>query len=28
LAERVLQEEHRLYSETLRRVAAGEIVLD
>src|SRR5512139_567576 len=28
LAERVLQEEHRLYSETLRRIAAGEIVLD
>jgi phosphoribosylglycinamide formyltransferase-1 len=28
LAERVLQEEHRLYPETLRRIAAGEIVLD
>lgn len=28
LAERVLHEEHRLYSETLRRIAAGEIVLD
>jgi phosphoribosylglycinamide formyltransferase-1 len=27
LAERVLKEEHRLYSETLRRIAAGEIVL-
>jgi len=28
LAERVLREEHRLYSETLRRIAAGEIVLE
>ena len=28
LGERVLQEEHRLYSETLRQIAAGEIVLD
>lgn len=28
LAARVLQEEHRLYSETLGRIAAGEIVLD
>ena len=28
LAERVLREEHRLYAETLRRIAAGEIVLD
>jgi phosphoribosylglycinamide formyltransferase 1 len=28
LAERVLREEHRLYPETLRRIAAGEIVLD
>jgi phosphoribosylglycinamide formyltransferase-1 len=28
LAERVLEQEHRLYSETLRRIAAGEIVLD
>ena len=28
LAERVLQEEHRLFPETLQRIAAGEIVLD
>ena len=28
LAERVLQQEHRLYAATLRRIAAGEIVLD
>jgi len=28
LAERVLREEHRLYSETLQRIAAGEIVLE
>ncbi len=28
LAERVLQEEHRLYPATLQRIAAGEIVLD
>jgi phosphoribosylglycinamide formyltransferase-1 len=28
LAERVLREEHRLYPDTLRRIAAGEIVLD
>ena len=28
LAERVLEEEHRLYPETLRRIAAGEIMLD
>lgn len=28
LAERVLREEHRLYSETLRRIAAGELVLE
>ena len=28
LAQRVLQEEHRLYSETLQRIAAGEIMLD
>lgn len=28
LAERVLRQEHRLYPETLRRIAAGEIALD
>jgi phosphoribosylglycinamide formyltransferase-1 len=28
LAERVLRQEHRLYPETLRRIAAGELVLD
>jgi len=28
LADRVLQQEHRLYTETLRRIAAGEIVLE
>jgi phosphoribosylglycinamide formyltransferase-1 len=28
LAERVLQQEHRLYAETLQRIAVGEIVLD
>ena len=28
LAERVLRQEHRLYPDTLRRIAAGEIVLD
>jgi phosphoribosylglycinamide formyltransferase 1 len=28
LAERVLRQEHRLYADTLRRIAAGEITLD
>jgi phosphoribosylglycinamide formyltransferase 1 len=28
LAERVLRQEHQLYTETLRRIAAGEIALD
>jgi len=28
LADRALQQEHRLYTETLRRIAAGEIVLE
>ena len=28
LAERVLRQEHRVYPETLRRIAAGELVLD
>jgi phosphoribosylglycinamide formyltransferase-1 len=28
LAERVLQQEHRLYAETLQRIAVGDIVLD
>jgi phosphoribosylglycinamide formyltransferase-1 len=28
LAGRVLQQEHRLYAETLQRIAAGQIVLD